>query len=291
MATYPGTCPLDCPDACGLLIETDGAGQLRRLRGDPDHPYTRGFLCGKTARFHELVHSGARLTTPLVRRGGSLEPASWDEAVGAIADRVERTDGEQILPLFYAGNQGLVARKFPLRMMHALGAGRMCGSICSSVGDAGYRLVLGDGIGPDVEEAARAVCSLAAVLGHADRVLSECSDHFGLATGQIDRPELRGNRPLPTPSEHAALGQELVGGRYEMAFVWGHNPAVTLPDSSRVCPWSSSRWCDGGAVHRKAVAKHADGCWTAGARSCRRAAFRNDLAFQGRAWDTAHRLR
>ena len=383
MTTFSGTCPLDCPDACGLLIEIDESGQLRRLKGDPDHPYTRGFLCGKTARFHELVHSGTRLTTPLIRSGSGLEPASWEHAIGVIADRLERTDGEQILPLYYAGNQGLVARKFPMRMMHALGAGGLCGGICSSVGDAGYRQVLGDVIGPDVEEAAdadllvlwgvdvartwqhllpivkelcarsvpvvvtdiyrsetmrlvegwggtglilqpgsdaalalglcrlafehgladreflarecvgapeleahvmgqldladtcratglgegqvlelldllgrsrrpffktgtgwtrrtrggtamRAVCSLAAVIGHADRVLYESADHFALASELIDRPELRGDRADPSRCEHAALGQELCDGRYETAFVWGHNPAVTLPDSARV---------------------------------------------------------
>jgi anaerobic selenocysteine-containing dehydrogenase len=384
MATHTGTCPLDCPDACALLIETDASGRLQRLRGDPDHPYTRGFLCGKTARFHELVDHGGRLQTPLVRRGSSLEPTSWEAAVGVIAERIARIRGEEILPLYYAGNQGLVARRFPMRMMHALGSGTWTGGICSSTGEAGYRMVLGDVIGPDIEEAAdadalilwgvdvartwqhmlpivrelcrrsvpviaidiyrsdtikkltawggsglivhpgsdaalaltlcrlafeldhadhdflareclgarrfeahvrghhdltdtcrstgldehqvielinvlgrskrpfiktgtgwtrrrhggaamRAVCSLAAVLGHAGRVLYESSDHFALAEETIDRPELRGERAHPTPSLHAALGRELNDGRYQAVFVWGHNPAVTLPDSARVC--------------------------------------------------------
>jgi anaerobic selenocysteine-containing dehydrogenase len=384
MAIHTGTCPLDCPDACGLLIETDESGQLRRLRGDPGHPYTRGFLCGKTARYHELVHHGGRLTEPLVRRGSRLEPSSWEAGIGVIAERIARTRGEQILPLYYAGNEGLVARRFPMRMMHALGAGSYIGGICSSVGEAGYRLVLGEVIGPDIEEAAdadalilwgvdvartwqhmlpivkqlcdrsvpvvaidiyrsdtikrvvgwggsglivhpgsdsalalglcrlafelgfadrdflereclgarrfeehvrshndladtcratglgehqvmelarvlgrsvrpfiktgtgwtrrrnggasmRAVCSLAAVLGHAERVLFESSDHFGLAEQCIERPELRADRAHPAPCHQAALGRELCNGRYEVVFVWGHNPAVTLPDSARVC--------------------------------------------------------
>jgi anaerobic selenocysteine-containing dehydrogenase len=100
MAIHTGTCPLDCPDACALLIETDASGQLKRLRGDPDHPYTRGFLCGKTARFHELVHHGGRLLMPLVRRGSSLEPSTWEAAIEMIVERVTQSRGEEILPLY-----------------------------------------------------------------------------------------------------------------------------------------------------------------------------------------------
>jgi anaerobic selenocysteine-containing dehydrogenase len=80
----------------------------------------------------------------------------------------------------------------------------------------------------------RAVCSLAAVLGQGDRVLYESSDHFGLAEHSVDRPDLRHELAHPEPSHQAALGRELCDGRYQAAFVWGHNPAVTLPDSRRV---------------------------------------------------------
>jgi anaerobic selenocysteine-containing dehydrogenase len=38
-------CTLDCPDVCSLLAE-NGPGGLR-LRGNPDHPFTRGFVCPK----------------------------------------------------------------------------------------------------------------------------------------------------------------------------------------------------------------------------------------------------
>jgi anaerobic selenocysteine-containing dehydrogenase len=40
-----------------------------------------------------------------------------------------------------------------MRMMNALGSGAWTGGICSSTGEAGYRMVLGEVIGPDIEEA------------------------------------------------------------------------------------------------------------------------------------------
>lgn len=38
------TCPLDCPDACGVIVETDDERRFERLRGDPLHPWSRGGL-------------------------------------------------------------------------------------------------------------------------------------------------------------------------------------------------------------------------------------------------------
>jgi anaerobic selenocysteine-containing dehydrogenase len=151
------TCPLDCPDACGVLAEVGADGALMRLRGNPAHSYSGGVLCGKTMLYPELVHSADRLTSPLVRVGGKskgeLVPATWDEAIGRIHARVKPLAGEDILALWYGGSMGLVQRKFPLRMMHALGATLHDGGICDSASTAGYENVLGRIVGPDIEEA------------------------------------------------------------------------------------------------------------------------------------------
>ena len=61
-------CPLDCPDTCGVLVETDAAGGFVRLRGNPEHSYSRGSLCGKTAIFGELLDAENRLRQPLLRK-------------------------------------------------------------------------------------------------------------------------------------------------------------------------------------------------------------------------------
>ena len=155
MPKTPATCPLDCPDACGMIVESDDRGRLLGLRGHPDHGWSKGTLCSKTSIYGELIESPARLLTPLVRerdKRGPLKPASWDEALGRIAERVRPLAGERILAAFYAGSMGIVARKFPLRAMHALGATLVDGGLCDNTATAGYELVYGSPIGLDLEE-------------------------------------------------------------------------------------------------------------------------------------------
>jgi anaerobic selenocysteine-containing dehydrogenase len=80
--TRHSVCALDCPDACSLLIDVGTDGRGSRLRGNPDHPVTRGFLCGKVARYLEREYSPERLLHPMRRAGakgeGRFSPISWD---------------------------------------------------------------------------------------------------------------------------------------------------------------------------------------------------------------------
>ena len=55
-------CAHDCPDMCSLIAHVED-GKVVRVQGDPDHPYTAGFACGKVNRDTELVHSPERLST------------------------------------------------------------------------------------------------------------------------------------------------------------------------------------------------------------------------------------
>jgi anaerobic selenocysteine-containing dehydrogenase len=152
MATTLTTCPLDCPDACGVVVEADERGQFVRLKGDPSHGFSRGTLCSKTAHYGDLLRSPERLLTPLVRDGRALRPASWDEAIARIVERVRGVPGERILAAWYAGSMGRVALRFPLRMMHALGAVLVDGGLCDATSTAGYETVLGPPIGFDLEQ-------------------------------------------------------------------------------------------------------------------------------------------
>ncbi|MFO0956193.1 MAG: molybdopterin-dependent oxidoreductase [Isosphaeraceae bacterium] len=81
-------CPLDCPDTCSMQV-TVRDGVAVDLRGDKTHPFTRGFLCQKMARYLDRVYSPERILHPLRRVGpkgsGRFEPISWDAAISAIA--------------------------------------------------------------------------------------------------------------------------------------------------------------------------------------------------------------
>src|SRR5579884_2304652 len=115
MPVRHSVCALDCPDACGLLLNVEDV-KGSRLRGDPNHPVTRGFLCGKVARYLEREYSPDRLIHPQKRIGqkgaGRFERITWDEALDTIAARLTAIAAEygpeSVLPYSYAGTMGLL---------------------------------------------------------------------------------------------------------------------------------------------------------------------------------------
>jgi len=153
-------CALDCPDCCALLINVeDGKGS--QLRGDPAHPVTRGFLCGKVARYLEREYSPERLLYPQKRSGakgaGTFERISWDEALDTIAERLASIatefGSEAILPYSYAGTMGyLNGSGMDRRFFHRAGASRLDRTICSSAGVAGLIHTLGFRYGTEPEQ-------------------------------------------------------------------------------------------------------------------------------------------
>ena len=153
-------CSLDCPDACSVLVTVQD-GRATKLRGNPDHPVTRGFLCGKVAQYLEREYHPDRLLYPQRRTGakgaGRFERISWDDALNSIAERlhaVAREFGsEAILPYSYAGNMGLLNNAgMDRRVFHRLGASRLDRTICSSAGGVGLTQALGFRYGTEPEQ-------------------------------------------------------------------------------------------------------------------------------------------
>ena len=155
-------CALDCPDACSLLVTVDElTGKAVKLRGNPDHPITRGFLCAKVAKYLDREYSPARLLYPMRRTGpkgaGEFARIGWDEALDEIATRlgaISREHGsEAILPYSYAGTMGVLQfGSMDRRFFHRLGASRLDRTICSTAGMAGSARVLGDRYSTEPEQ-------------------------------------------------------------------------------------------------------------------------------------------
>ena len=83
-------CPHDCPDTCAMHVTVED-GRATRVAGDPEHPVTRGFLCGKVSNYLERVYSPERILHPLVRKGGGeFRRATWDEALERVATALRR---------------------------------------------------------------------------------------------------------------------------------------------------------------------------------------------------------
>jgi formate dehydrogenase major subunit len=79
----------------GCRVEIDVAeGRVQRVRGVAEAEVNQGHLCVKGRYAHAWHHSPDRLTTPLLRDGDSLREASWEEAIGYIARRLNEIKSE-----------------------------------------------------------------------------------------------------------------------------------------------------------------------------------------------------
>jgi anaerobic selenocysteine-containing dehydrogenase len=135
------------------MLVTVEDGLAVGLRGDPDQPFTRGFLCQKVSRYLERVYHPERLKWPMKRTGpkgsGQFTRISWDAALDTIARQFARiaalADGPQaILPYSYAGTMGLLqGSSLDRRFFHRLGASLLERTICATAGAAGCDITLG----------------------------------------------------------------------------------------------------------------------------------------------------
>jgi predicted molibdopterin-dependent oxidoreductase YjgC len=77
-----------CGVGCTLILNLKD-GEIVRVTTDPAAGVNRGNLCVKGKFGYDYVHSPERLTEPLIREGGKLRPASWEEALDRVAGRLE----------------------------------------------------------------------------------------------------------------------------------------------------------------------------------------------------------
>jgi anaerobic selenocysteine-containing dehydrogenase len=205
-------CSHDCPDSCGVLVTVesltngdhpsdqrspgtpidhpsnrrlpgtpiDGVVRERavKIEGDPAHPVTQGFLCGKVAQYLERIYSPERLLYPMKRRAGAakgpagyggvkgreadaFERITWDEALGLIAERLTAIAAEfgpeSVLPYSYAGTIGQLGYgSMDRRFFHRMGASQLARTICSEAGGVAFKQVYGVKLGTPPEDFARA---------------------------------------------------------------------------------------------------------------------------------------
>jgi predicted molibdopterin-dependent oxidoreductase YjgC len=84
--TVLSTCPF-CACGCGVYLNSVDS-RLVGVAPSEHHPVSRGGLCARCWSAHEALSWGERLTTPMIRRQGKLQPASWSEAIDHAASRL-----------------------------------------------------------------------------------------------------------------------------------------------------------------------------------------------------------
>lgn len=124
------TCPLDCYDACAIVIDSNG-----RLKGDPNHPITQGYLCPHLNHFDAFE----RILEPRLH-GKTI---GMNEAMRRLYGSLQNTEPQKTLFYRGSGNLGLMQRSID-HFFALMGATGTRGSLCDGAGEAG--VIMGRGV-------------------------------------------------------------------------------------------------------------------------------------------------
>lgn len=118
-----------CLAACGMEVEKEGE-KLTSIRGDRDHPLTKGFLCPKGASALEGVCDPLRLLHPYEKTGDGWRRIGWEDAIQKITGRLEeiiRQYGPQSVALYYGAGTPTSSMNYVMAdsFLRLLGSDRM----------------------------------------------------------------------------------------------------------------------------------------------------------------------
>jgi len=87
VSTYYATTCRECSAACGLIAETRD-GRTIKLEGNPEHPLNRGALCARGQAGLQGLYNPDRYRQPMIRKDGKLVPATWDDALRLLSQKL-----------------------------------------------------------------------------------------------------------------------------------------------------------------------------------------------------------
>ena len=89
MATEHATFCRICVAGCGVVISTEG-GTVVGVRGNREHLLSQGYTCPKGRSLPSMHHHPDRLNIPLIRRGGELVDATWNDSLDDAGKKIQR---------------------------------------------------------------------------------------------------------------------------------------------------------------------------------------------------------
>ena len=145
LRTVSSTCPY-CGVGCGIDLRIDEKDIIRWVDDQPQNLSSVGMLCVKGRFGTTYVHHGDRLTTPLIRRNGRLEPCSWDEALEYTADKLVeyRHAFASLANAKNTNEDGYVQQKF-VRLLMGTNNIDHCTRLCHSPSVEAMLIQLGSG--------------------------------------------------------------------------------------------------------------------------------------------------
>jgi len=119
--TTTTTCPY-CGVGCGIKAQVSTDDTIVEMLDDPENDSSLGMLCVKGRFGYTFVHHEDRLTEPLIRRNGKLVPATWEQALDLITERLSGYDGDSFATLCSAkatNEDGYIQQKFSRLVMQS----------------------------------------------------------------------------------------------------------------------------------------------------------------------------
>lgn len=149
------SCPMDCPDLCRYIVTVED-GKITGLKGDPEHPVTRGVVCKKGKDLVKRGYHPDRLLSPLMKKNGGFVPVSYDEVLDTLAlelPKIKAKHGNRaILNYTSDGYGGLKARIQTIFFNCFGGAVVPRGSLCWGAGIAAQKYDFGSPRGHDPDD-------------------------------------------------------------------------------------------------------------------------------------------
>ncbi|WP_319541578.1 molybdopterin-dependent oxidoreductase [uncultured Pseudodesulfovibrio sp.] len=124
-------CTMDCGDACSLIVDADN----KSIKGNPKHPFTKGFCCKKGSRYFERIDAEDRIVTPQIKENGEFREASWDEAMDMVVAKLDaaRAVPESILHVHGHGYRGILGEASSI-LFSRIGSSTTYGAVCDDTG-------------------------------------------------------------------------------------------------------------------------------------------------------------
>ncbi|TAK72367.1 MAG: formate dehydrogenase subunit alpha [Dehalococcoidia bacterium] len=124
------TCPY-CGVGCGIALQIDTDRRIAGVLDQPDNASSQGMLCVKGRFGTSFVHHPDRLTQPLIRKSGRLQPTTWNEALDLVARKlVEHRSSFAALASAKGTNEdGYVYQKF-VRLLMGTNSIDHCSRLC-----------------------------------------------------------------------------------------------------------------------------------------------------------------
>lgn len=104
-----------CSVGCSVMLRARD-NRITRIEGDWEGVVNHGSLC-EHGRYDPMTESRQRITTPLMKKNGQLEPVSWDEALGAVADKLKPLAGDA-----HNGVAAIASTRLPAEVLAAFRA-------------------------------------------------------------------------------------------------------------------------------------------------------------------------